>query len=269
MVRHGRAIRVRVSTTHPAMIEFFQNLFSSRGHVHQYSKKSDLTGFEWCLDCDLDETFSFLLGAREELRAIIESPELFASFLAGFFDSEGSVSYHKKLAHGGFEFALANMDGDLMIMIARELANEGFEPHLRRDHQQPRRGVKNGGDSILRLSIWAYDQVNRILQALPFKHREKRAKRELALSLAYKATTEERNALVAKWNRLKSTIRCERDQSVREAQLDFERRRDKGEGMNPFCKTSPGLPIRFDRPVIQTPVDNGDVGDMHVPKEVR
>lgn len=44
--RHGRAIRARVSTTHPKMAELFRDLFSPHGPVYEYPKENTVTGYE-------------------------------------------------------------------------------------------------------------------------------------------------------------------------------------------------------------------------------
>jgi hypothetical protein len=59
--RHGRAIRVRVATTHPRMAGLFRDLFSGYGHPHEYPRGDPVTGYEWSLDCDMDKSFEFLL----------------------------------------------------------------------------------------------------------------------------------------------------------------------------------------------------------------
>jgi hypothetical protein len=204
------------------MIVLFRSLFSPHGPIYQYPKKSDLTGYEWCLDSDLDDSFAFLLEPGKELEEILESPSLFFAFLAGFFDAEGSVYYHKKASHGGFEFALANTREDLILRIAKRLRELGFTPKVRRERQQPSRGVVNGGEWITRLSIWRYDQVVRILKLLPLKHGEKVEKRQLALRLDYKADRKVRDSLIGEWVNLKQRIRNGRDECVRAAERKFE-----------------------------------------------
>jgi hypothetical protein len=61
VVRHGRAVRARVSTTHPAMVQLFFDLFGKYGPIYKYPSRSSLTEFEWSLDCDLDPSFEFML----------------------------------------------------------------------------------------------------------------------------------------------------------------------------------------------------------------
>jgi hypothetical protein len=139
-IRHGRAIRVRMSTTHPEMTNLFRKLFSTHGPIYEYPKESPLTGYEWSLDCDLDASFYFLLNANELARRFIESDDLFFSFLAGFFDADGSIYYHRKKARGAFEFSLTNSDEDLLKRIQQKLLRLWILAHPKnessRSHQR-------------------------------------------------------------------------------------------------------------------------------------
>ncbi len=65
----GDAVRVSTSSTHPAMVELFRNLFEKYGHVYQHSRfKKDTHTYEWNLSTILDVSFSFLLEPRTECR---------------------------------------------------------------------------------------------------------------------------------------------------------------------------------------------------------
>jgi intein-encoded DNA endonuclease-like protein len=217
VVRHGRAVRARVSTTHPAMIELFVDLFSKYGYIRRYAVPSNLTGFEWCLECDLDESFSFLLEPEAEIEEMIKSETLFFAFLAGFFDADGSVYYHKKGGGGSFEFTMTNMNERILRTISERLARAGFSPALRLAQQVPDRGVKNGKSFIWKLSLWRCAEVAAVLRLIPIRHREKKAKRELALALPFRASRENRKLLIIGWDSLKKSIIAERDACVREA----------------------------------------------------
>ena len=127
---HGRAVRARTATTHPAMLALFTNLFSPYGPVYEYPRNAQLTGFEWNIDADLDESFDFLLKADEEEKDYFTDKAIFLSFLSGFFDAEGSIVYHKKRWGGGFEINMTNMDLPLLQKIAAKLVEFGFHPIL-------------------------------------------------------------------------------------------------------------------------------------------
>jgi hypothetical protein len=226
-MRHGRAIRVKMSTTHPDMTELFRTLFSQHGPIYEYPKKSPLTGFEWSLDCDLDASFEFLLNVDQLAKEFVDREDLFFALLAGFFDADGSVYYHKKKARGAFEFSLTNADGELLRRIQGRMIAIGFSPTLRLDRQSPDRGVKNGGDFIWRLEMWRQGDVDRILGELPMRHAEKRAKAAIALRLGSRPTEADRADIIRDWDLLKKRIAGRRDDYVEGASRSFrERRRD-------------------------------------------
>jgi hypothetical protein len=221
VVRHGRAIRVRVSTTHPAMIELFGKLFSAYGPIYRYPKESELTGYEWSLDCDLDSSFAFLLDPQEELDEIMSSRELFFAFLAGFFDADGSIYYHRKATHGGFEFTLTNMDVDLLRRVAGRLSTMGLHARVRLSPQKKDRGVKNGGQAIWKLSLWRFDEVSNIVRTLPIRHREKMEKKSLVLRLEYRQSAIERASLIGEWDKLRASFKDERSACITAAQSAY------------------------------------------------
>ena len=225
---HGASVRARLGTTHPAMIELFSSLFSVHGPIYQYPKRSGLTGFEWNLDCDLDPSFSFLLEREGWRKWVAGSDDTFVSFLAGFFDADGSVFFHKKREGGGFELALSNMNGNLLIAISNRLEIMGFSPKLRLNRQRPDRGVKNGKDQIYRLSMWRHANVKRALAMLPLRNREKVMKARIAVGLPYWSNLADRMDAIEAWDSLKSSIRAERDRCIDEARVAFEARRRGG-----------------------------------------
>lgn len=193
-------------------------MFDNYGHVREYPRRAQLTGFEWSLECDLDISMAFLKDANQ-LQQVIGSQDGFMDFLAGFFDAEGSVYFHKKSLHGGFEVSISNVDARLLEEIRRNLFDRGYSPTLRVTRQAPQRGVKNGGDTIWRLTIWKWDQVNRLLQSMGVRHPEKVEKRKVALTLEYRSSREKRDAIVAGWNRVKERIVSDREHYKDEARL--------------------------------------------------
>jgi hypothetical protein len=86
VTRHGRAIRVKTGTTHPAMAELFISLFGKYGPVYLYPRKDKLAGFEWSLDSDLDSSFDFLVDIPKDIpRWIVNRKAFLRNYLAGFF----------------------------------------------------------------------------------------------------------------------------------------------------------------------------------------
>ena len=220
--RHGRAIRARLSTTHPAMARLFRGLFEKHGPIYEYPHKAKLTEFEWCLDCDLDESFTFLLDLKKTAREVLAKDDLFLDFLAGFFDAEGSIYYHSKHRWGGaFELGITNTNEELLRKIATMLEALGISTKLARIPIDPQRalerGIKNAGEFIWRLNVWRADSVKRLLQWLPLRHPEKVAKAAIALRLEPWPTMNRRLQVLAQWEELLDSIDLETKQYVARA----------------------------------------------------
>jgi hypothetical protein len=181
VVRHGRGIRSRLSTTHPEMANLFESLFAPYGHVKRYPRRSRLTGFEWSLECDLDSSFGFLLEkiAMPELKRMPN--EEFWAFLSGFIDAEGSIYLHRKSSSSDFEISISNTDGELVDMLQNRLRNLGYHPYkVKAEQDEMRLGYPLKG-TISQLRIERHEEVCRMLQDLHLKHPEKTAKSAFVL----------------------------------------------------------------------------------------
>ncbi len=127
VTRHGRAIRVKTGTTHPAMAKLFEELFKKYGPVYRYPRRAKWTGYEWSLDADLDYSFEFLLeDGPNVIRAFINNRRMFLSFLAGFFDAEGSIYLHAKTSGFAPELVITNSNYPLIQSVAEGLQRMGF-----------------------------------------------------------------------------------------------------------------------------------------------
>ncbi len=241
--RHGKAIRVRVGTTHPKMARLFRDLFSSYGPVYEYPKENTVTGYEWCLDCDLDESFRFLLNREEIVDMAFQDDSLFLCFLAGFFDAEGSIYFHKKKVHGAFEFSLTNMNETLLRRIVGKLSELGYPSKLSRKRQYPekalQRGIKNSSDFIWHVAIWRYEEVVRLIRALPSRHQERVAKIGIALRLGFRSGSKDREAVISDWEFLKASIKKECLEYIDLARETFETRRECGKNTKNSLNYSP------------------------------
>lgn len=212
--RHGRAVRVRLGTTHPAMARLFRSLFEGHGPIYEYPRENTVTGFEWSLDCDLDASFSFLLNLKETARSVLPDERLFPDFLAGFFDAEGSIYYHRKGTGGAFELSLSNLNVELLREISIKLELLGAFSKLYRARVDAKkaqeRGVANSGEAIWILRIWRNEAVNRVLGLLPLRHPEKVAKVAIAQRLAIRPTKLHRISILADWSKLIERIALDR-----------------------------------------------------------
>jgi hypothetical protein len=214
VVRHGRAIRVRVSTTHPAMAELFDSLFSSYRHVSRYPRRAKLSGYEWTLECDLDATFRFLLSKPTIHELEVLSPEEKIAFLAGLFDAEGTVYLHDKGGRYSPELAISNTEESLLEYVSRSIREMGFTPKLRWEIQKTdRRGI-SGPSREGRVSLWRFHEVQLFLRALPIRHFEKTAKSEIVQRMTYKSTRSKNLETQVEWERLTNHIKRGRDEFV-------------------------------------------------------
>jgi hypothetical protein len=226
ITRHGRAVRARLSTTHPAMSKLFRDLFAGHGPVYEYPRLDQLAGYEWSLDCDLDSSFDFLLAAKLEPMRFVSDEKSFWSFLAGFFDAEGTVYFHKKRNGGAFELAMVNTDVGLLRKIVEELSRRGFALKLERvkvnQEKALRSGVKNPGEFRWRILMWRFEDVCRLMATIPVRHSEKRAKIEIATRMARLTESKQKTAAMTEWRGLLNRIRNERNQYVAEARASYE-----------------------------------------------
>ncbi len=217
VVRHGRAVRVKLTTTHPAMADLFLTLFKRYGPVYRYPKEGGLVGAEWCLDADLDESFDFLLE-KDPLRSrAIGDNGLFLNFLAGFLDAEGSIYLHMKRGRPAPEISLSNTNRDWLQFICGRLSSMGYHAKLQHIVQQPTRAGIAGTGEIDRVKIWRFHDVQRLLSRLHLKHAEKVAKAMLVLQLQYREKGDVLGDFIGKWRELVTLIKLERDRFVEEA----------------------------------------------------
>ena len=222
---HGRAVRVRLSTTHPAMENLFASLFKRYGPIYKYPKKSNITGFEWSLDADLDSSFAFLRSDSRLVDATVTSSKGFFGFLSGFFDAEGTIYLHLK--HGGYspELAIANTDLKLLEWLQRGLRIVGIESKIASRVQQSGRGGGFPQGNISDLRIWRFVDVHRALSLMSLGHLERVWKKSLVLGLTFPPNSQENIPIWREWEQNSRKDKIERDSYVNLAKSDYEGRR--------------------------------------------
>jgi hypothetical protein len=193
VARHGRAIRVKTSSTHPAMIDLVAWLFAPHGPVRTYPRNSKLVGYEWTIETEVDHTFGFLLDEKLSTPRIGLSMALCLAYLAGLFDAEGSLWLRDS---GRFEprMSFTNTDLGLLIWVRDTLEKMGFHPHL---------GLPNA-DGVRQIQIWRVEEVLKLTRILPVRHPEKKAKARLVTE----GLT--RPDLAARWDALIAEIKADR-----------------------------------------------------------
>jgi len=168
--RHGRAIRVRTASTHPAMIDLMTSLMVPHGPVRVRPRLSKLAGYEWSFEAELDASFSFLLEGRLTVPSGIQSHDFVLGYLAGLFDAEGSLWLR---ADRAFEprMSFSNNSVELLLWVQSSLSMLGFRAHLGRPDS-------NG---VRQLQLWRVIEILSLLKMLRLKHPEKKAKVKLIL----------------------------------------------------------------------------------------
>ena len=205
---HGRAIRVKTSSTHPAMIDLVTSLFAPYGPVRVYPHHSRLVGYEWTIEAELDQTFRFLLDDKLRTPGTGLSRAVCLAYLAGLFDAEGSLS-----VAGTFtpQLSIANTDEDLLDWVECFLKRIGFTPWRGRPD-------KNG---VSRVALLKGDEVMRLLRILPTRHPEKKARRKIVMKMESPLTQR-----LAAWYELISLIEADTKEFVAAAEELFKSKQD-------------------------------------------
>ena len=193
--KHGRQIRIYVSTTHPAMLQLFNNSFKKYGKVNYYPKfNRGRKIYQWCVYVDLDKSFNFLLNKTSNIpRWIINDDQLFFAFLSGYFDSEGclSIYYHQKDKYGNIQWIIKSSDKIILITIVQKLRELGFNIQYPKLDKKAGTNKKNNNKNVgfpYKKDYWVIQtgiksQVFSIINKMDLRHEEKIAKNRLSQML--------------------------------------------------------------------------------------
>lgn len=207
VARHGRAIRVKTTSTRPAMVELFLSLFASHGPHRVYPRFSKMAGYEWTVEAELDQSFEFLL-LEKDTPPTNGAEKIILSYLAGLFDAEGSVWVWDGRAFAP-RISFTNKDLTMLDWIENQFTRLGL--HWSRsppdDHQ------------VCRTNIWRQADVLALGRAMPSRHPEKKAKVRLLLN-----RKDEESEFDSKWYGLLSDIDYDRRAFIESAQRILEER---------------------------------------------
>ncbi len=169
--RHGRAVRIRTSSTHPAMIDLVTSILAPYGPVRVRPRLSRLVGYEWSVEAELDFSFKFLLDEAGKVPGENCELEFVRGYLAVLFDAEGSVWLRGDRT---FEprMSFTNKDFQLLSWVQNRLSEFGFHSHL----------GKPNIEGVRQLQSWRVKEVGLVSKLLRIKHPEKKAKFRLLLS---------------------------------------------------------------------------------------
>jgi hypothetical protein len=246
VVRHGRAVRIRLSTTHPAMADLFAELFGKYGHVKRYPREAKLVGFEWSMECDLDRSFEFLVPKMSSSELTLLPREEMVAFLAGLFDAEGSIYLHNKRGRRNPEVSFTNSHQPLLEYVKTCVTGLGLYPRQEWLNQRIDRGGVVGNSSLGRVRLWRFGEVQEFLRRLPIRHQEKIMKTNLVLRLRFRVNDAETTQVLREWEELRARIRRDRDAFVataKEAIESAQKRKSSGKTTSSEGKESECLAL--------------------------
>jgi hypothetical protein len=222
----GDAVRISTSTTHPAMVELFESLFSRYGHVDRYPRyKKDTGTYGWNIQVILDKSFEFLLEPRDKCREwVMRKGSTMLAYLAGLIDAEGHIRPHANPKTVGIDVSIWNTDTELLDFAYNCLKHLGYrplEPYL----SQPPGGESSGFHIARRKAEWRvllarFEETQSLLRRLPLQHREKVAKKEVALSVAQGDLYD---GIAEKVSSLRKSIKEETEWFTKLAELEYLR----------------------------------------------
>ena len=169
----GKQIRASTGTTHPAMVKLFKEVFSNFGRVKSISsrhmKRDEIPRpqYDWTLQCTLGQFFKFLQRKPQTVpRWILSDDKCFLSFLAGYFDSEGTINITKHGIYLDLRLWLHSEDIKVLKDIRDKLVKLQYHPILR---IAQRKGERRHGRNYWQLDIHRRAEVLRLLQLMPLK----------------------------------------------------------------------------------------------------
>ena len=169
----GKQIVAEVSTTRAAMIHLFISLFAPYGKIifdHPGNKEEGKVLVKAFLPYD---KWYFMLSKNYGwIEYFVETEETFFSFLAGFFDAEGSIKIIRKKRGGfGVHLTIKNKDFKLIKLLWKKLQEYGYKCYI----------VKVKGKAY-DLTITSKSVAIEVLKKLPLRHFEKIVKKWAVLN---------------------------------------------------------------------------------------
>jgi len=185
VAKNAKQLTIRTSTTHPAQLDMFTKTFRKYSHINIYLSKIPL-GKAWQIYCNVDNSFNFLLKKLARIPDyILNNPQIFYSFLAGYADCEATWTIIKR-GHDNIRFSFRIFSGDKKILeqIKSELEFLGFRPILFLEAKKGyRKTFGKYNKNMFSLRILYQEDVIKLANILMnlSKHQEKIYKMQLIL----------------------------------------------------------------------------------------
>lgn len=222
--KHRKQIQVRLSTTHPAMLNLFADLFGKYATVKCYPiNKGWKRDYEWTTYCYINSSFEFLKVTKHLPSWILKDDAIFLSFFAGCVDGDGSISIEHRRRELWYPVIHFYSQNKLMIYyIFQKLKEMGYNPTI---NVIQNKGSETYRKYRLNSDIWALhlrkrSETIRLLKYLPLKHAEKVEKQKIILEDVDGIWTE----VGDKVYRLRENIRKDVSECIAKAQREHNRK---------------------------------------------
>jgi len=117
----SKTIKIDCGSTRNEQIDLFKELFEEYGRIWEGGPYEDGS---IQVEAFLDESFEFMIDARDKMNELPQDKEEFLAFLSGFIDAEGSFFITQQKA----KFALGNYDQELLEKLKERLEELGIKP---------------------------------------------------------------------------------------------------------------------------------------------
>jgi intein-encoded DNA endonuclease-like protein len=225
-------VRAITNTTHNSFCNMFNKIFRNYGKVRiSPTENKTFENYMWRVSVDLNNSFSFLLpeNRRKDICELINSDaKAFLSFLAGYVDAEGALMVKKIRENLQYCLRLSTENLDLLKQIESKLVKLNFRPILYKNFLSGSSRMANKtkisyNKDYFSLELFRKSDIALILKALPLKHPEKIAKKQLILKMI--------KANLTKWsqaeplvNQLTTEIKAKTKASIAKAKRLYEAR---------------------------------------------
>ena len=182
----GTSVMVTSTTTHQAFVDLFHQMFDGHGPVYQYPMYEEGKGYRWKVATRLDNSFRFLLTPRMKGLEWASDSRLLIHCLAGFTDSDGSIQISRASNGVRIKLNLYNTDLELLVRLKGEMGRLGFFPNgpyvtMRKGTSTPYgRYTKD----LWNLPLQRTWEAQKLLRALPVRHRERKELKEIVASIS-------------------------------------------------------------------------------------
>jgi hypothetical protein len=224
----SEVIVARVSTTHQAMLELFQQAFAPYGACTIEPRKVFLTGYDWQIRVRLNDSFEFLINHSLEIPT---EGLLLYEFLAGLSDSDGCWCLFEDKRKSACAFVISSEDLPLLEKLKNALEKECFHAYLYRDRTKGTtkimRGVSETKEIHLTKDLWRLDIHRReevralARKLLPLSHHREKIQK---MCLILDEINESWEKMSPKVSTLKLEIKQQTALTINRAKIEYKAR---------------------------------------------